>query len=119
MNTKGMSTLEFCVIIAVVAASFLVMVPYLRQAIEGHWKGNADNFSEGQYDSKKSTEPSWYGIDKLKTKVQLVSPKLSVNVSGKQGASMDFATELGTGNYAVSSVKQAKILQMNDWGTYK
>ncbi|GEM_PF-3216302 len=130
MNKRGLSTVEFAVIFAIVAIGTVTMLPYLRRAIEGHWKSNSDNFSEAQYDNETSSEPAWWNLaNKRDSTVQLVNPKLDIDVSGKDGAILNIASGnvtgkgTGGGSYSIQAVNlnsgRANILQLDNWGTFK
>jgi len=48
MQKKGISTLEYSLLIAVVVAAFLGMQIYFKRALSGSWKSSIDQFSFGR-----------------------------------------------------------------------
>lgn len=56
MNKKGLTTLEFCILTAVVVAAWLGIRGYFERALQGSWRSNIDNFSDELYDSDTSVE---------------------------------------------------------------
>ena len=48
---KGMSTLEYVVVVVVAVAAFVGMSIYLKRGLEGKWRAVGDTFGYGkQYD---------------------------------------------------------------------
>jgi len=55
-KTKGQSTLEYALIIAVVVAAFLAMQHYMRRGVEGKLRESIDDMSQGgQYAAGNTT----------------------------------------------------------------
>ena len=51
MVKKGVSTLEYAVMIAVLVAALIGMQAYIRRAVSAHWRDSADTFGQGlQYE---------------------------------------------------------------------
>jgi Flp pilus assembly pilin Flp len=48
LKSKGASTIEYAVIVAVVVAGLICMQIYLKAALCGRWKAMADVFGGGQ-----------------------------------------------------------------------
>ncbi len=46
---KAQSTLEYSILIIVVAGALLAMTIYIKRGIQGRWRGQIDNFGD-QYD---------------------------------------------------------------------
>ena len=54
---KGVSVIEYSVVVAVVVAALLGMQIYLKRAISGRWRQAADTFGYGrQYESTSPAE---------------------------------------------------------------
>lgn len=104
MNKRAQTTLEACVLIALVAAAFLAMHGYLKRAIQGNWKQNTDSFSEGQFEPGISTE---HASNNLMFRGSTIHADL-LNPDGTTNTTTDFnvASRLG-GN-----------VQVQGWGTY-
>ena len=98
MNKQAQITLEACVLIMLVLAGLLAAGVYLRRAIQGHWRTNADSFSDEQYDVGASAE--YVFEDRIEG-----SRINATNLTGQQ--LQEFNVTSGTGN-----------LQINGWGTY-
>ena len=62
IKNRAFTTLEFCVLTALVAAAFIATQSYLKQAIQANWRGNVDSFSDEQYrpdkDAFGQTDPN-------------------------------------------------------------
>lgn len=51
MRKKGLSVIEYAILIAVVAAALLAMQAYIRKAVSGRWRQQADSIGFGmQYE---------------------------------------------------------------------
>lgn len=54
MRKKGLSAIEYAILIAVVAAAFVAMQTYVKRAISGRWRQQADSIGFGmQYEPGK------------------------------------------------------------------
>ncbi len=123
MSRNGMITLEVCVLIALVAAASLASERYLRGAIQGNWRGNADAFSDEQYNppDDEAIDPgssSEYGKtegDKMGNTIIIENPTLGmdVNITGTNTGSFDLVSGTGTANIQVSGSNGFIVL--TDW----
>ena|SRR3989338_4019089 len=101
MNKKGLITLEACLLIALVAAALFSVYPYMKRAIQGNWRKNADSFSDEQYDTERSQET----VSDLK----FIAPKMAAKDTETAGQEVDE-------NYELAS--RTGIIQIPNWGTY-
>ncbi len=102
------------------------MSHYLRGAVEGNWRSNANSFSEAQYEAGKSQEGA------LSNKIQLVSPKVLVYqnmTTSTNPSSMDWqgdkvatltmnATKSADGfdGIVMQNIGGDTLLSVNSWG---
>ncbi len=50
---KGVSTIEYSAVVALVVLAICAMSFYIQRAVSGHWRQTADSFGYGrQYDTK-------------------------------------------------------------------
>jgi hypothetical protein len=109
--------MEVCVLTAVVAAALLASEKYLRGAIQGHWRGNADAFSDEQYnppddeaiDPGSSEEYGKVKGDDLGGKIIIENPTLDADIG------IDGTNEL---NFDLADAATPKYLQLAGWGNY-
>ena len=57
MKRKGMSIIEYSLLIAIVAAALLAMQFYLKRAVSGRWKEAGDVFGFGRQANKTLLRP--------------------------------------------------------------
>jgi|SRR3990167_6623391 len=101
MNKKGLITLEACLLIALVAAALFSVYPYMKRAIQGNWRKNADSFSDEQYDPEQSIETA--------SDLKFISPTMGA---------IDTLTTGQVVNEAYALANRAGIIQIPNWGTY-
>lgn len=106
MAKRGLITLEFCILIILVVAGSLAMHGYLKRAIQGNWKGNADSFSDDYYEpgvSRGYVSPITYVQSNIETKHNDAAGRTIEN-------HFDVALPV--------EGSSAKILQIPSWGSY-
>ena len=57
MKRKGMSIIEYSLLIAIVAAALFAMQFYLKRAVSGRWKEAGDVFGFGRQTNKTLLRP--------------------------------------------------------------
>lgn len=103
MNKKAQITLEVCVLIVIVLVGLLAAQVYLRRAIQGNWRTNADSFSDEQYSVGASTEYYIGGVEDTFKGSYFNASELG---AGQLQGPINVAS--GTGN-----------LRITGWGTYE
>lgn len=99
MNKKGFSTLEASFLMILCVAAGLAMFVYLKGAIQGNWKTNADSFSDEQYEA---------GVSTGTTAPALVFKGSKIVAKLKDGS-----------DQPVYSVGASGTKQVPGWGTYE
>jgi hypothetical protein len=97
MNKKGLTTLEFCILTAVVVAAWLGIRGYFERALQGNWRSNIDNFSDELYDRDTSSETGTVSSDPSAIRIRNANMNAKyLDGSGNAGVS------LGSGMHDVS-----------------
>jgi hypothetical protein len=113
LNKKAQSTLEFCILPALVVAAFLIMWGYLTRAVQRNMRTNTDSFSDEQFDSIYSSEemPSTNyappGVDLAPGTIIFKDPKIEADLYWDGSIDQVFDVGSGSGNK-----------QIGGWGTY-
>jgi Flp pilus assembly pilin Flp len=97
MSKLSQVYLETGVFIAIVAAAFIAMAGYLKGAIQGGWKSNADSISVEQYEEEQS-------IENLAIKIK--NPKMTVTKTD------------GTPLRRFNLTNTSGIQEVSGWGVY-
>lgn len=132
MNKRGLTTLEFCVLIIAVIFGLWGMTHYLRRALEGSWRSNANSFSEAQYDSDRSVETNHGAGGVPAGRVELVAPAISIGQNivttpnlwgyseiGKiQMRKLTTEDDLDSEHIKTRKIGADTLLQVRGWGTY-
>lgn len=100
MHKKAQVTLEACLLIILVVAAGLAMQGYLKRAIQGNWKTNADSFSDEQFEKGVSGEGD------PNPALEFKSPKI------KAESADDSVNE----NFDLADISGIK--HISGWGTY-
>jgi len=100
MKRKGQITLEACLLIIAIVSAGLSMQGYLRRAIQGNWRANADSFSDEQYEAGRSQEQV--------TALRFIAPRITANVSGSSTQEFNLA----------GSANGSGILHIKNWSAY-
>ncbi|MCX5697934.1 MAG: hypothetical protein NTU54_08235 [Candidatus Omnitrophica bacterium] len=128
MGKSGMITLEVCVLIALAAAALLVSERYFRGALQGHWRGNADSFSDEQFNppDDEAIDPG-SSAEYVKTSdsgikvgnISIENPTLGIRtvVTGTDIGSLDLVSGAGSTNVQLLDVWQggSKLIKLTDW----
>ncbi len=124
MNKRAQVTLEASLLIAICVAAFLAMQGYLKAAIQGNWRKNADSFSEEQFDPGKSkvfalgSDPQ-AGVDPYtwqsqeQTAIKIIDPRMKVTYLD------NLNQEIYQGNFSQPSLPGSDVIRINGWGTYE
>jgi hypothetical protein len=119
MKSRGMLSLEVCILLALVTAGLLAMEIYFRQALQGNWRLNADSFSDEQYnwpddeeiDPGVSREYSLSGARPFD--IILSNPRLTPEIVTKENQGKQETIDLA------SSTPGDKFLRIKGWGNFK
>jgi len=101
MTKKGLSTVEYCVLFALVVAAFLAMHVYLKRAIQGNWRTNMETISDEQYEPGVTMEP-------ISQPLKIMGPEIAVDIN--KDDSTDVVYDL--------AASYAGPIQVPGWGTY-
>lgn len=104
MNKRAQVTLESGLFIIIVAVSFVAMAGYLKRAIQGNWRANADSFSDGQFE---------FGLsDQVDSPDRYSAPKMTPIINNIAGPAYHLAA------YDDSSLLDSRIIKVTGWGIY-
>lgn len=100
MNRKAQITLEAILVIIIFVAGWLAMQGYFKRAIQGQWQGNADAFSDEQYDPEESIVD--YNRE-IGPAIVFKGSNLSADIALDQGNLLNVPDE---------------FIKINNWGRY-
>jgi len=106
---KGQITLEATIIFVVCAFALVTMQGYLRRAMMGSWRNNADSFSDGQYNGDPATETT--------SPLRFISPNMGIDLNDDH--TMDASVNIATRTYSnVENLNGTGVLLVDGWGSY-